>query len=449
MARWMRSLRPAAVVCAAVLALLVLPASALALVSTGNGGWQWLDPQPQGNNLETVVALDPQHAVIGGDNGALLTTSDGGQAGAATISASPPRNRSLSFVGTRTAGRSVAAGPQRRSQQEVHRAHERRWQHLDDPEALLEPWCRRFRRCQPRLGMGDDPALREGGVWSTRNGGRTWKFHAIHARSWAFTTIDFVDTSHGWAAGYTIIPDDPNAGSTAAIFATSDGGASWHKQHFATDAGWMNMVSFVNTNDGWAVGNGSDMGGAGTIVATTDGGATWSPQSAGTDWDLSGITFVDAEHGWLPEGDSIYATTDGGTTWAAHDAGIAVTAVSFADDLHGYGVGPGGAMATTTDGGATWQVHGTTTPAGGLPGVVRYLDLHQAGRRGPCLPRRDRRLGRGRHHHPGDQRRRRHLDEPGDRCRSYGRELPRREQRLGRGRGRRLVRPGGGHSPHE
>jgi hypothetical protein len=57
--------------------------------------------------------------------------------------------------------------------------------------------------------------------------------------------------------------------------------------------------------------------------------------------ELSGVTFIDAEHGWLPEGASIYATTDGGATWTPHDAGISTTAVSFVDDLHGYAVGEG------------------------------------------------------------------------------------------------------------
>ena len=205
-----------------------------------------------------------------------------------------------------------------------------------------------------------------GGVWSTTNGGRTWKSHALRA-GWAFSSIDFIDASHGWAAGAVSIPSDPNAGSTAAIFATSDGGVTWHRQSLGVDSDQMNTVSFVNANDGWAVGDGSDLGGAGTIVATTDGGVTWTPQSAGTDSTLSGATFVDAEHGWLPEGDSIYATTDGGATWTAHDAGIPVTAVSFADDSYGDAVGPAGAVATTTDGGVTWQVRSSTTPAGGMP----------------------------------------------------------------------------------
>ena len=99
------------------------------------------------------------------------------------------------------------------------------------------------------------------------------------------------------------------------------------------------------------MGTGSDMGGAGIVFATSDGGATWRAQSAGTAWDLRGVTFVDANHGWLPEGNSIYATTDGGATWTAQAVGIPVTAVSFADDLHGYAVGAAGGLATTSDGG--------------------------------------------------------------------------------------------------
>ena len=355
--------------CGVVLSLLVLPASASALISTGNGGWQWLDPQPQGNNLETVVALDAQHAVTGGDNGALLTTSDGGASWSGhDLGIASSHIAALSFGGASDGWAWVWQQDRNGGRNRTYIAHTSdggtTWTTLN---LSWSPGAIDFVDASHGWALDNDPALREGGIWSTRNGGRTWKFDAIHFARWTFTTIDFVDASHGWAAGYTMIPDDPMAGTTGAIFATSDGGASWHKQRFATDAGQMNTVKFVNVNDGWAVGNGSDMGGAGTIVATTDGGATWSPQNAGTDWDLSGITFVDAEHGWLPEGDSIYATTDGGVTWKAYDAGIAVTAVSFADDLHGHAVGPGGAVATSTDGGASWQVHGTTTPAGGMP----------------------------------------------------------------------------------
>ncbi len=348
--------------CVATLSLLVLPASAFALTSTGDGGWQWLDPQPQGNNLEAVVAFDALHAVTGGDNGALLTTSDGGASWSGhDLGIASSHIAALSFVGALDGWAAIWQQDHNGGRNRAYLAH------TTDGGAT---WTsQRFAWFPTALDFVDAShgwVGTGGGVWSTTNGGRTWKSHALRA-GWAFSSIDFIDASHGWAAGAVSIPSDPNAGSTAAVFATSDGGVTWHRQSLGVDSDQMNTVSFVNANDGWAVGEGSDLGGAGTIVATTDGGVTWSPQSAGTDSTLSGVTFVDAEHGWLPEGDSIYATSDGGATWTAHDAGIPVTAVSFADDSYGDAVGPGGAVATTTDGGVTWQVRSSTTPAGGMP----------------------------------------------------------------------------------
>ena len=71
----------------------------MALISTGNGGWQWLDPQPQGNDLVRVVALGAQRAVAAGDNGALLTTSDGGASwGAHDLGIVGAHVAALSFV---------------------------------------------------------------------------------------------------------------------------------------------------------------------------------------------------------------------------------------------------------------------------------------------------------------------------------------------------------------
>jgi photosystem II stability/assembly factor-like uncharacterized protein len=348
------------VLCAAVLALLLLPASALALTSTGDGGWQWLDPQPQGNNLEAVVAVDAQRVVAGGDNGTLLTTADGG----ATWSFHVP-----GIVGAHVASLSNAGSGGLWAVVWAQSENPRALAHSTDGGAT---WA--IKTLGEPVSAVDFADAKHGwalvyanAVWSTSNGGLTWKRHAI-PRNWWFSSIDFIDATHGWAAGSTSILDDPNAGSSAAIFVTSDGGVTWHKQPFAADSDQMNSVSFANGQDGWACGDGSDMGGAGTLVATTDGGAHWSAQSAGTDWDLSGITFIDATHGWLPEGGSIYATTDGGTTWTAADSGLpSVTAVSFANDLDGYAVGPEGGLATTIDAGVTWQVRSATTPAGGFP----------------------------------------------------------------------------------
>lgn len=359
--------------CGAVLSLLVLPASALALMSTGDGGWQWLDPQPQGNNLEAVVALDAHAAVVGGDSGTLLTTTDGGT----TWSFHVPGIAGVHVASLSSAGSGglwAVVWSQNTDLRALAHSSDGglTWttRNLGGPISMVD-----FVDASHGWVLGVDNALRKGGTWSTGNGGRTWKFHAV--ANMGLSSIDFVDASHGWAAGSTSIPGDPMAGSTGAIFVTSNGGVSWHKQSLSANGDTMNTVSFVNTDDGWAVGDGSDMGGAGTLVATTDGGAHWTAQSAGSDWDLSGITCVDAQHGWLPEGSSIYATTDGGATWTAADSGLSsVSAVSFADDLDGYAVGAAGGLATTTDGGVTWQARSTTTPAAGFPllGGIVFAD---------------------------------------------------------------------------
>jgi photosystem II stability/assembly factor-like uncharacterized protein len=94
--------------------------------------------------------------------------------------------------------------------------------------------------------------------------------------------------------------------------------------------------------------------------------------------NLSGVTFVDAQHGWAV-GTSIYsieidgtnavllATSDGGLHWTQQTtplvgAKAALNDVVFADALHGWAVGVlddgggylGSLILATTNGGATW-----------------------------------------------------------------------------------------------
>jgi hypothetical protein len=51
------------IVLAAVVALLalMLPAAALATVSTGDGVWKWQNPLPQGNSITSGFFLDAQN----------------------------------------------------------------------------------------------------------------------------------------------------------------------------------------------------------------------------------------------------------------------------------------------------------------------------------------------------------------------------------------------------
>jgi len=195
-------------------------------------------------------------------------------------------------------------------------------------------------------------------ILATTDGGATWAAQdASAAGSNAdLASVDFVDANDGWAVG------QKSTGNGALILATTDGGATWTAQD-ASSAGsnWgLNSVSFVSSNDGWAVSGSVDSKGkyAGALIlATTDAGGTWKAQNAsaaGSTADLASVSFVDANDGWAvgnshgssgnPIGPVILATTDGGTTWAAQDASAAGSAayldsVDFVDANDGLAVG--------------------------------------------------------------------------------------------------------------
>jgi photosystem II stability/assembly factor-like uncharacterized protein len=339
----------------------MLSGPALAL-STGDGGWQWQDPLPQGNNMETVSALDAQHAVAAGDSGTVLTTSDGGASWAAhDIGIAGAHVADLSFVDANDGWAAVWVQPRNVG------PYQALIMHTTDGGAT---WA--------KVGFAWHPEAVDfvdashgwvcGGntVWSTGDGGLTWSARNL-APNLELNDVAFTDDSHGWAVGFR--STEHGSHNYPIILATTNGGASWHEQYSPPGQGELYSVSFVTADRGWAVGNGTgDVSGA-IVLATTDGGVTWSPQSLATSSYLTGATFVDAGHGWLAGGSDAYATTDGGATWTSQAGGMSISAISFADDLNGYAVGPSGGIATTTDGGASWHVHGTTTPAAGIPGL--------------------------------------------------------------------------------
>jgi photosystem II stability/assembly factor-like uncharacterized protein len=347
-----------------VTACLLLPASALALTSTGDGGWSWQDPLSQGDRLEAISVIDAQHAVAVGDCGAILTTAD---AGASWASHDPgiagAHFNGVSFADANDGWAVVWVLAQNGGRNAQFIAH------TSDGGAT---WATQTHAIYAHAVdfVDADRGWVCGGntVWSTADGGLTWR--ARHLRSnWYLNAVAFTDASHGWVVGYR--ETDHGSHYYPIIMVTSDGGITWSQQSFPagdTEGRVLNSVSFVDAAHGWAVGNGSSMGGGGTIIVTSDGGLTWQSQASGTtDWDLNDVTFVDASHGWLTGGGKILATIDGGATWTPQTVGIGATAVAFADSLQGYAVGTDGGIATTTDGGVNWQVRSSASPATGVP----------------------------------------------------------------------------------
>jgi photosystem II stability/assembly factor-like uncharacterized protein len=171
-------------------------------------------------------------------------------------------------------------------------------------------------------------------VANTSDSGETWSATSLKINGQApdeFSGtgwINFADPQHGWLVLHR---NSSSAFSLARLFATSDGGASWHELSSPPIAG---RPVFATAQDGWVAGNGGPKG----MYSTHDGGKNWQdeepflgnlPPSLPTNPRYGDAKFTDAKHGFLPiwlgpandaeepRGTAIalFTTSDGGQTW--------------------------------------------------------------------------------------------------------------------------------------
>lgn len=172
-----------------------------------------------------------------------------------------------------------------------------------------------------------------GHLLATADGGQTWRVLTLPAGTAEVAQAALGDASHGCAV--------TNPGDAAALFSTSDGGATWEPVADATepvavcahgDAGRAvaaaeaaygdtgpARLSFLGGRTAWAL---LDAG----LAWTADGGATWdgvtwpTPVRPGGETAFTGpfeVSFATATDGWMLANDgSILRTNDGGRSWS-------------------------------------------------------------------------------------------------------------------------------------
>lgn len=214
----------------------------------------------------------------------------------------------------------------------------------------------------------------------TVDGGRHWS--RLSAPAITGGAVTFVDPQHGWLVHSSSCRNV----CLQSIYATSDGGATWHLLSAAPHL-WNTTMSWVNRLDGW-IGGGNPRSCIASIFATSDGGITWTRQLA-----LPGhcgrmqVGMLDARHGWAVGGIdatrycsmggcsdyALYQTGNGGHRWTVELAssrnwwlpprgyGGFPGQPRFVTTRYGWipfnaGAGPGdGGIAITVDGGHTWR----------------------------------------------------------------------------------------------
>ncbi len=198
-------------------------------------------------------------------------------------------------------------------------------------------------------------------------------------KSFFLRDTTFISETMGWAVGAPHWLTETQI-YTGTIIKTVDGGQTWTDQ-VAPTVEQLNVIDFINSDQGWAVGTG------GAIIHTIDGGLHWDTQPVYSQDEFRGVDFIDADHGWATstkpihddsfgEADNwsanIWYTVNGGQTWTQKSTPLEssmsiLNRVKFADPLHGWIAGvkftgndqfgdPQHRMAiyATSDGGQTW-----------------------------------------------------------------------------------------------
>jgi len=200
----------------------------------------------------------------------------------------------------------------------------------------------------------------------TADGGQTWTSQRVPGLGAQLSAVDFIDAKHGWVAGSYGKRISPHAYTqVGGLFATTDGGAIWHRQDIPGGSHEVTQVQFLDAENGWAVGRGVH----GWVAHTTDGGRTWTRLAGFAHADFSSVRFTDPSHGWLGGYWDVYATSDGGATWQRVAASGYDTIIAASDAQHVWGFGDGGLVSTidgagdlaapTTFDDADWAWHGS------------------------------------------------------------------------------------------
>ena len=269
-------------------------------------GWVATRVAPSGQDLNTVYFLDNKRGWVGGDNGFLSHTEDGGQTWVNQLVQTKAAINDIYFrdkeAGFLIAGNAIFAT----RDNGVRWSEARRFLPSEFEGAEVELYSVRFSSKKKGWVVGS-VSKRERVIDSillyTDDAGQTWQRQRAPSRL-ELIHIDFANDKRGWIAG-----------ANGTIIATIDGGQTWSRQESGTSATIFH-IDFRSDKKGLAVGE------RGTILRTSDGGTNWTPVVVGARSTLLNVQFVSDDNGWaIGRSGTILRTDDAGLTWIAQESG--------------------------------------------------------------------------------------------------------------------------------
>lgn len=269
--------------------------------ATAQSGWTALRITSSGRDLNTVYFLDSKRGWVGGDEGFLTHTEDGG----------------ATWIEQRIDARNHAVN-------DVY-----------------------FANKEVGFALAGDMIFRSG------DGGHSWQESyrisqtAVSGATAELYSLRFNGKKKGWVVG-SLARGDNVVGSVLAI--TRDSGATWQMLEAGTHQELIH-IDFIDDERGWIVGAG------GAILHTEDAGETWTRQESGVTGTLYHVDFRNSKQGIaVGEKGTILITSDAGRTWSkvTSPARATLLSVQFVSEADVWTVGRSGVIMRSADGGRTW-----------------------------------------------------------------------------------------------
>ena len=278
----------------------------LIFIQTANGGWTKIDSKSLAW-FQTISFTDDKKGFIGGTNGTLLTTNDGGETWKQSEKFTNDTIRKIYFT--------------------------------DENNGWL--LCER-----DKFNLGaNSPSY----LLNTKDGGKSFgRVEFENIRRERIADIFFSKYGIGFAVG-----------ESGAIFSMQDDRTTWKKQAAPTR---FLLVGGVFHNNSHAI----IVGGGGNILFTEDSGFTWQnatltgkPKSR-----FNSVFFLNEKTGWTVGTDGkIYQTVNGGKMWRDQKSGIntELNDIAFLDTREGFAIGADGTVLYSATAGNIWTTMNSGT----------------------------------------------------------------------------------------
>ena len=289
--------------------------------------WQWLNPQPQGNQFTGVAFGDRRSGWAVGTHGLVQHSSDGGVHWSPQAAGTTADLHGVAAPGADCAWAVGEAGTILRTTDGGGT-----WlRQASGTDSTLFGVCAVTTRIAWVVGA-------RGILLHTGDGGRSWSKRRT-AYSETLFGVDFEGRRRGFLCG-----------ANGLLLQTRDGGAHWKRRRTVTAS---TLFSIDTLADGHAVAVGAD----GVALASIDGGLAWRHVRSGIAGTLRAVRMHSSGRSWALGSDAVWRSTDFGRHWRRSRLPVpgpcgALAAITGRVVCAG---GTGGALCRSGDGGATWR----------------------------------------------------------------------------------------------